>query len=216
MNWEDLKYWQSGEWQVVSERLADLTAAGKIFNPRDKFRSLDLCPYGTVKVVLLGQDPYPRHDLADGLAFSSAGGDTPPSLSTILKEYASDMGYPMPKTGRLDTWAKRGVLLWNVYPTCEMGQSLSHAWPEWEQLTKEVLETLATEPYVLFVAFGSVAQRMCKKYLSTAYTDVMYLSHPSPRGQSRGQWPVAGTRLFSTINAKLAAHRVSPIDWRLP
>ena len=211
--WEHLKYFEYGEWQVVEERLRDLTKAGKGYCPgkQNLFRALELTPFGSVKVCFLGQDPYPDPKYASGLAFSVPEDvGVPPSLAAILKEYSSDLHLPEPEKGDLTKWAQQGVLLWNIIPSCAMFRSMSHDWPEWELLTQEILESLwATD--CLFVTLGYVAKTRLGKFIDTTSPRVISVTHPSPRAGLSAKVPFAGCRLFSTINSKLA----SSIDWRL-
>ena len=207
-NW-NLKYFETGEWQVVQERLDDLKVAGILYNPSHKliFRALEVTPFESVRVVLMGQDPYPNHNLATGLAFSIPSGvvEFPASLKNIFKEYQDDLHYPEPTSGDLSDWAKRGVLLWNAFPTCLVGKAGSHHWIEWEFLTKEIVEKLDVRGDCVFALLGSYA-RGYTKYINNS--PIVETSHPSPLGANKG---FLGSRLFSTINSNLK----EPIDWRL-
>lgn len=221
-----LKFFQSGEWQVVNEHLKDLEKVNRPYsdgyNPgrATLFRALQTTPLEQVKVCIIGQDPYPTRALATGLAFSipsSVGAaDYPITLKTILAEYHSDLSYPMPTTGDLSTWAARGCLLWNAIPSCRSGASLSHDWRggEWDLLTKEIVELLSTRG-VTFALLGQVAQRHVKS-INLSNNNVVVTSHPSPRGNMNSKSAFTGSRLFSTINAKLVNNGSDPIDWRLP
>jgi uracil-DNA glycosylase len=221
--WE-LGFFNSGEWQVCDERLSDLEKASAPlranFNPKreDLFRALRCTPFEEVKVAIIGQDPYPQSRFATGIAFSIppdvARSEYPPTLRTFLGEYRSDLGYSHPSTGDLSTWTKRGVLLWNAVPSCRAGHSLSHDWPEWEVLTKEIVTKLAKKG-IVFALLGQVAQR-CANYISDSNNVVLRTSHPSPRGSASSKSPFVGSRLFSTINAKLNEQALKPVDWRLP
>lgn len=217
----DLNYFNTGEWQVVNERLQDLEKVSRRigqdgFNPNRKslFRSLQLLPMGEVRVCIIGQDPYPAKGVATGRAFAANGspGDYPATLRTLFTEYCSDLHLELPSDGSLDGWSKAGVLLWNAIPSCGPGKSLSHDWPEWECLTKEIVRALATRG-IVFALLGQVARRF-QVDAGGANCQVITTSHPSPRGQSKT--PFLGSRLFSTINAKLVANGQEPIDWKLP
>lgn len=215
--WPELSFWSSGECQVVEERLDDLKRSGITVNPtKDRmFEALKLVPISAVKVCILGQDPYPNPDHATGVAFSVTTKDIPPTLQIILKEYETDLHFPPAKTGDLTKWCKQGVLLWNVYPSCEAFKSMSHAWPEWEQLTQEILTNLSQETSCVFAALGSVAKGILNKYVSTYDSHCLYTGHPSPRGNLNSRNPFTGSRIFTTINDKLVASGLEPIDWRL-
>src|SRR6266540_2138586 len=141
--WLDLKFWNSGEFELTRERIDDDIRAGLGVNPsrRNMFKALSLTPLGETKVVILGQDPYPAAGYATGLAFSVPReldpGDFPPTLRAIFAEYSRDLGYPSPSHGDLVPWSTQGVLLWNTIPSCRTGKSLSHDWPDgcWDFLT---------------------------------------------------------------------------------
>ncbi len=215
-----LNYWQSGEWQVVNERLKDMEKANVAFNPtrNSLFRALRTTSLEETRVAIFGQDPYPDGKYATGLAFSTPGeiqrDDFPPTLSTILKEYVSDLGYPNPSHGSLLRWAEQGVLLWNVIPSCKAGKSLSHDWNEYSYLTKEITQKLS-EKGIVFCFLGAVAKRYLEE-VDLTKNEVILTSHPSPRGIKFGKNPFEGSRLFSTINDKLVSQGLDPIDWKLP
>ncbi len=220
-----LKYWSTGEFQVCQDRLRGYE--GQLWNPgyKNLFAALRLVPLDKVRVVILGQDPFPNHQHATGIAFSVPPDvkTLPPTLQTILREYEADLHYPTPKTGDLTEWCKQGVLLWNVVPSCEAGNSLSHQWPEWEPLTDEILEKLRNKPIVV-AALGHVAKRFVEPFrdpetrvVTRDYPfPVVLASHPSPRGNKFSSNPFTGSRLFTTINTKLKEIGQPAIDWRLP
>lgn len=230
--WEQLLFWNSGEWQVLEERLDDWDTAVRLYNPpRDRlFRALDLVPLKECRVVLVGQDPYPDRRLCTGVAFSvpKTVRVLPPSLITILKELRQDMGYPELYThGNLEKWCRQGVLLWNAVPTCDPGRSLSHStWTEWSYLTNEIVSELDKKGRVVFVFVGSKAREYSKILQTTTLDEhghidkdgeerssVLYVGHPSPLNKSN---PFLGSRIFSKINHCLVQeHGLDPIDWRL-
>lgn len=208
----NLKFFDTGEWQVIEERLRDRLEQGIVDNPDrgSLFAALDACPYETTKVAILGQDPYPSKDLATGIAFDIPKEQTkfPPTLINIFKEYCSDLGYPFPSSGSLLPWCKQGVLLWNVIPTCENGLPASHRnWWEWYYLTQEIVEKLNAKK-CLVVSLGSFARSFCDTVPEGLF---LSWSHPSPLAAYRGNRPFLGSRFFSTINSKLS----EPINWRL-
>ena len=218
MNWDDLSYWQSGEWQVVEERLSDMDKSGKLYNPERQllFAALDATPMEKVRCVILGQDPYPSGKYATGLAFSipKAATSHPPTLSTVLREYEDDLHLPYPKNGNLEKWASQGVLLWNAIPSCEVGKSLSHDWVEWASLTEEIISRLSTQGGIVFVLLGGVARRYQAK-IDPTRNDLIQTGHPSPRGNLNSKVPFSGSRIFSSINACLCKRGKAPVDWRL-
>lgn len=219
MDWKDLDFWKSGEWQVIEEKLDALDKRQVVYNPDRSllFRSMDVCPFDDCRVAIFGQDPYPTRTQACGLAFSMPSGYTgacPPTLDNILKEYVNDLHYDFPTNWDLLPWAKQGVFLWNVVPVCLEGQPLSCDWPEWEFLNAEIVEKLSKKGAVL-VFLGGVARRYTSYVSDSAET--LEFSHPSPRGSLKSRTPFTGSRMFSTINAKLVSlsKGVWPIEWRL-
>ena len=219
-SWEDLKFWDSGEWQVIQEKLDDMDRAKKKYNPKreDLFAALYATPLEKVKVAFFGQDPYPDATYATGLAFSipKEVKRFPPTLVTILNEYSSDLHYPLPLNGDLSSWASEGVLLWNVVPTCSAGLSLSHDWEEWRYLTTEIIEVLRDRG-IVFVFIGSRAREYAHLIKGYGNCAVVETAHPSPRAHfnKRLKHPFIGSRLFSTINSKLVDLGLDPVNWRL-
>lgn len=222
--WDDLDYWKSGEWQVVEERLDDRDKSRELYNPSREllFAALDATPFDKVKAAIYGQDPYPDRSCACGLAFSIPNGTVqrnmvlPPTLGIIFREYGDDLHYPSPTGTSLMLWAERGVLLWNAIPSCDWKKSLSHDWPEWALLTKEITTRLSDKGNVVFVFCGSVARRSVKD-VNPEFNSILEVSHPSPRAIRNSIVPFRGSRIFSTINDKLTQrHGVDPINWKLP
>lgn len=221
-----LRYFETGEWQVVDERLKGLEKLPNTnnggFNPRraQLFEALRATPLAETKVAIIGQDPYPGSGHATGIAFSVPSTldseHYPVTLRTILDEYKSDLGYSMPSSGDLSSWCKRGVLLWNAIPSCRPGAPLSHDWPggEWGLLTTEIV-TLLSKQGITFALLGQVARRYLP-LIGLTNNNVITTSHPSPRGSMNSKSPFRGSRLFSTINAKLVDNGQTMIDWKLP
>lgn len=223
LGWEDLNYWNTGEWQFVEEQLTDLRKKKVTINPAVKnlFASLSSIKYEDVKVMFCGQDPYPQHKYATGLAFSIPKEEKtfPPTLSMIFDEYESDLHYSRPKHGDLTKWVKEGVLLWNCIPSCTEGHSLSHNWDEWSFLTKEIVDKLK-EKGCVFVFFGSIARSYASEVYDLDNCRVIETSHPSPRSnnftkKSNRVSPFIGSRIFSRTNGFLNEIGLETIDWRL-
>lgn len=218
MTWDELKYWQSGEWQVIQEKLDDLDNAGILYNPPRHllFASMDACPLDTVKVAIIGQDPYPDRNLCTGLAFSipSNAKIMPPTLNIMLEEYANDLHYPKPTSGDLSRWCQRGVFLWNAVPSCLTGSSLSHDFPEWRTLSEEVVRELSSREVVLgFV--GGKARELEREGNSSAKTS-LYTAHPAAERYGRQlKNRFSGSRIYTTINDKLCSLGKEPINWKL-
>lgn len=215
-----LKYWQSGEWQVVNERLKDMEKEHVRYNPirPELFRSLQTIKPEGVRVVIVGQDPYPQSEYATGCAFSIPRdvevSSYPRTLQTIFQEYTTDLHYPAPPNGDLSKWTDEGVLLWNAIPSTQAGKSLSHDWDEWSYLTTEIISLLSARGGIVFVFLGSVARRYLEG-VDLTKNSVVVTSHPSPRGNINSRNPFLGSRIFTTINDKLVDLGSKPINWRL-
>lgn len=215
MKWTQLDYWNSGEWQVVQERLNDLKKEGKTTVPErnNLFKALEETPFESVKVAIIGQDPYPNPAYATGIAFDVPVGvdPLPPSLINIFKEYQDDLHLPTPSSGSLLPWCRAGVLLWNSIPSCDAGRPASHHWEEWSYLTKEIVERLDGQDSVVFCLLGKYANAFGSCVRSNL--DIVETSHPSPLG---AKWGFLGSRIFTKINNRLVDKGLTPIDWRLP
>ena len=204
------------------EKLLELsnTLAPKDFLPSREciWRALELTSLETVKVVILGQDPYPTPGNAHGLAFSVLPDvPVPASLKNIYKELTSDInGFKAPKHGNLEAWAKQGVMLLNTVLTVEAGDPQSHSKIGWEEVTDQIIRSIAAKNTgVIFVLWGKSAQ--VKKKLLGLYLDknkhrVFESAHPSPLSASKGFF---GTRPFSTINEWLGGMGREAIDWQI-
>ncbi len=170
-------------------------------------------PLDAVRVLIVGQDPYPTPGHPVGLSFSVAPDvrPLPKSLANIFTEYVDDLGLPRPGTGDLSPWAARGVLLLNRVLTVQPGAPASHRGKGWEQVTEAAIRALAARggPLVA-VLWGRDAQG-----LAPMLGDVPQIAsaHPSPLSASRGFF---GSRPFSRVNAALRSQGGEPVDWRLP
>jgi uracil-DNA glycosylase len=218
--WPELKWWDSGERQVVEEKIDDLKRAGTVCNPKSGllYQALRVVPERAVRVAILGQDPYPAHDMATGVAFSIPK-DVGPSrfphtLKIIFQEYCSDLGLPSPSHGDLSPWVRQGVLLWNVIPSCQSGKPLSNDWDEWRYLTTEIIDRLNEAGGVVFVCLGNVASSFVGE-VDTKRNRVIRTSHPSPRGIRSSKSPFTGSRIYSETNRLLIELGREKIDWRL-
>ncbi|QDX27638.1 uracil-DNA glycosylase [Sphingomonas suaedae] len=200
---------------ALRQFLLEEKAAGKRIFPRgrDWFRALDLTPPSSIRVVILGQDPYHGEGQAHGLCFSvQPGVRVPPSLVNIYKELKADLGIDPPGHGFLEHWAKQGVLLLNNVLTVEMGLAASHKGRGWERFTDAVVAHVNALPDpVVFMLWGSHAQ---KKAASVDPRHLVLKSvHPSPLSAHGGFF---GCRHFSKANAFLEANGRGAIDWALP
>ena len=193
-------------------------AAGRtVYPPRaDRLRAFELTPLESVKVVILGQDPYHGPGQAHGLAFSVPEGvKQPPSLANIFKELEADCGSARPPHGNLESWARQGVLLLNNALSVEAGKAGSHGKRGWEAITDAAVAAVAArnEPSV-FILWGSHAQAKAKRIPELAGGRHLVIAdpHPSPLSAYRGFF---GSRPFSRANAFLEAHGRGPIDWAI-
>lgn len=169
-------------------------------------------PFHDVRVLIVGQDPYPTPGHPVGLSFSVAPGVRPPrSLINIYREYSDDLGHPQPTSGDLTPWAERGVLLLNRALSVEPGKSASHRGKGWEKITAQAISALAArdEPIVP-ILWGNDARNL--KSLMPG-VECIESVHPSPMSADRGFF---GSRPFSRVNEILQARDAEPIDWKLP
>lgn len=166
-----------------------------------------------VRVVILGQDPYPTPGHAHGLAFSYLGcGALPRSLGNIFRELASDTGCPAPVRGDLTPWARQGVLLLNTALSVRAGAAGSHEKLGWNALADQALALVsASAAAAVFVLWGAKAQARAG-LIDTRKHLVLESAHPSPLSARRGFF---GSKPFSTANRWLAAHGQTPVNWAL-
>lgn len=209
-------YLAGPEMQALAARLRERKAAGiAVFPPGPQiFAAFQATPLESVKVVLLGQDPYHGPGQAHGLSFSVARGTPiPPSLLNIHKELERDVGITRPHHGCLLPWAQRGVLLLNSVLTVESGRAGSHQRLGWEGFTDLVIQTLNREcEGLVFLLWGSYAQAK-GKVIDPRRHHVLRAPHPSPLSAHRG---FVGCGHFSATNQYLARRVLAPVDWSLP
>lgn len=201
-------------WSTLQEFVRAERKAHTIFPPdKDVFAALHLTPYESVKVLILGQDPYHGPGQAHGLCFSvQRGVAVPPSLVNIYKELQSDVGCTIPHHGNLEAWAQQGVLLLNAVLTVRASQANSHKGKGWETFTDAIIRAVNAKPErVVFVLWGAYAR--AKKILIDPHKHTLVESaHPSPLSAHNGFF---GSQPFSKINAALRAAHHSEIDWQL-
>jgi uracil-DNA glycosylase len=176
------------------------------------FNAFDVCPFGKVKAVIIGQDPYHGPGQAHGLCFSVKDGvDFPPSLINIFKEIESDIGITRPASGDLTRWAMQGVLLLNATLTVQAHQAGSHQKKGWEEFTDYVIRVLNSEKEnIVFFLWGAYAQKKGESIDRSRHL-VLESVHPSPLSASRGFF---GNRHFSRCNEYLVSKGIEPVDWR--
>ena len=181
--------------------------------PEEKnvFNALELTPFESVKVVILGQDPYHGFGQAHGLSFSVQKGiPLPPSLKNIYKELQEDIGGDLPTEGDLSHWAKQGVLLLNTVLTVEEGNANSHKGMGWERLTNRLIESLNELNHpVIFILWGKPAQDKEKLITNPSHV-ILKAPHPSPLSAYRGFF---GSKPFSKVNEILIQQGQTPIRW---
>ena len=181
--------------------------------PEEKnvFTALELTPFESVKVVILGQDPYHGFGQAHGLSFSVQKEiPLPPSLKNIYKELQEDIGGELPTEGDLSHWAKQGVLLLNTVLTVEEGNANSHKGKGWERLTNRLIESLNELKHpVIFILWGKPAQDKEKLIINPNHV-ILKAPHPSPLSAYRGFF---GSKPFSRVNGILIQQGQTPIRW---
>lgn len=175
------------------------------------FNAFNSSPFESVKVVILGQDPYHGAGQAHGLSFSvQAGVASPPSLQNIFKELVDDIGCPFPKSGDLSHWAQQGVLLLNTLLTVRQGEPFSHKDRGWERFTDQVIRTLSQQrEHLVFILWGAPAGKKSILIDETKHL-ILKAPHPSPLSSYRGFF---GSKPFSKTNTYLLEHGMTPIDW---
>lgn len=203
-------YFKEIKRRILEEKRAGVTP----YPPgKDIFNAFNLTPFDSVKVVILGQDPYHGKGQAHGLCFSVPDGITPPpSLINIFKEIKSDLGIELPTaSGNLEGWARQGVLLLNALLTVQAGRPASHHDIGWEQFTNATIKKLSDErEHLVFVLWGKFAQG--KEYLiDTRKHLVLKAAHPSPFSATK----FFGCKHFSKTNEYLREHGKEPIKWEL-
>ncbi len=201
-------------YKALYRRVSDEYKTKKIFPPADDiFNAFHFTPFGSVKVVILGQDPYHNDGQAHGLCFSvNKGVDIPPSLVNIYKELNTDIGCSIPGHGYLKKWADEGVLLLNTVLTVRAHEANSHKGLGWEEFTDAAISALNREERpMVFMLWGNPA-RAKKKMLDNPKHLVLEAAHPSPLSARRGFF---GCRHFSKCNNYLILNGEDPIDWQI-
>jgi uracil-DNA glycosylase len=184
-----------------------------VFPSRENlFKAFELCPFTNVKVVIIGQDPYPTRGHAHGLSFSvdSSVINLPRSLRNIFKELCADVHCEMPIQGDLSHWAKQGVLLINTVLTVEEGLPGSHAYLGWHHFTDPVIEVInQNHQSVVFMLWGNKAKMVGDKIDASKHL-VLHAPHPSPLSAYQGFF---GCKHFSKANQFLVKQGKAPIQW---
>lgn len=206
----------------VADRVAQMgeflraeMAEGRSYLPagRNVLRAFTF-PLDAVRVLIVGQDPYPTPGHAVGLSFSVAPDvrPLPRSLDNIFSEYARDLDLPKPSNGDLTPWSQQGVMLLNRVLTVQPGAPASHRGKGWEPVTECAIRALvARERPLVAILWGRDASTL--KPMLGDECGVIESPHPSPLSASRGFF---GSRPFSRANELLVRQGAEPIDWRLP
>jgi uracil-DNA glycosylase len=205
---------------TLGERLRAEQTAGRRFAPAgDRVLAALAMPLDAVKVLVVGQDPYPTPGHAIGLAFAvdRAVRPLPGSLRNLLTEYETDLGLPRPSHGDLSAWVAQGVLLLNRVLTVAHGAPGSHRGWGWEQVTDTIVDGLlehhrATSMPLVALLWGRDAQTLAPR-LRAGGAHVLSAPHPSPLSAHRG---FHGSHPFTRVNTLLDAAGAAPVDWRLP
>jgi uracil-DNA glycosylase len=204
----------AGRIRAMGDFLRAEIAAGRRYLPAgDQVLRAFQHPLSDVRVLIVGQDPYPTPGHPVGLSFSVAPEvrRLPPSLGNIFREYTADLGYPRPANGDLTPWAERGVLLLNRVLTVAPGQPGSHRGKGWEEVTEQAIRALAARPEPLAaILWGRDARNLAPLLDGVPLVES---AHPSPNSADRGFF---GSRPFSRVNALLESRGAQPIDWKLP
>ncbi len=198
-------------WQTLTGFLEKEYLNNTIFPPKPQvFRSMGLAPFNSIKVVIIGQDPYHGEGQANGLCFSVNKKVTlPPSLKNIFKELQDDLGI-LNTSGDLSNWASQGVLLLNSTLTVKKGLAGSHQLKGWEQFTDHIIKKVSSKlNNIVFILWGSYAIKKGEVIDKTKHF-CLSSAHPSPFSANRGFF---GSKPFSKTNIYLRKHNLNMIDW---
>jgi uracil-DNA glycosylase len=219
--WADALEPVAGRIAAMGDFLRAEVAAGRRYLPAGEnvLRAFKQ-PFAAVRVLIVGQDPYPTPGHAVGLSFSVAPEvrRLPGSLVNIFREYSDDLGYPAPATGDLTPWSERGVLLLNRVLTVQPGKPGSHRGKGWEEVTEQAIRALAAgksarrvggEPLVA-ILWGRDARTLVPLLEGIPSIES---AHPSPYSAANGFF---GSRPFSRANHLLEQEGAEPVDWKLP
>jgi uracil-DNA glycosylase len=212
--WADALEPVAGRIAAMGDFLRQEIAAGRAYLPAgpNVLRAFQQ-PFSDVQVLIVGQDPYPTPGHPVGLSFSVAPDvrPIPRSLQNIYREYAADLGHPLPTSGDLSPWSTRGILLLNRSLTVEPGRPASHRGKGWEHVTDQAINALVDRGTPLVaILWGRDAQSLRSLLGSVPCIES---AHPSPMSADRGFF---GSRPFSRANNLLVEQGGEPVDWVLP
>src|SRR6266487_3974779 len=204
----------AGRIAAMGDFLRSEIAAGRSYLPQGErvLRAFQQ-PFAEVRVLIVGQDPYPTPGHAVGLSFSveAAVLAMTPSLINIFREYSNDLGYPLPATGDLTPWSERGVLLLNRVLTVQPRRPASHRGKGWEEVTEQAIRALAGRGTPLVAILWGRDARSLTPLL--AGVPCIESAHPSPNSADRGFFD---SRPFSRASRLLEEQGAEPLDWKLP
>src|SRR5690606_3351435 len=204
----------AGRIAAMGDFLRAEVAAGRSYLPAGEhiLRAFQQ-PFADVRVLIVGQDPYPTPGHPVGLSFSVAPHvrPLPASLVNIFREYQADLGHPEPSTGDLTPWTRQGVLLLNRVLTVRPGKPASHQGKGWEEVTEQAIRALAARGGPLVAILWGRQARSLKPLLGQV--PCIESAHPSPMSADRGFF---GSRPFSRANRLLEQQGGQPVDWKLP
>ena len=199
-------------WQNLTSFVRQEYQTKKVYPPaKEIFRAFELCPFDSVKVVIVGQDPYHGARQANGLSFAVGDGITlPPSLQNIFKEIKNDLGVTPLNSGDLSRWAKQGVLMLNSVLTVAANTPTSHKGKGWEEFTDAVIQALnANRQNIVYLLWGKYAQTK-GTVIDRENNLVLTSGHPSPYSANL----FFGHHHFSLCNAYLEKYDLAKIDWQ--
>lgn len=196
----------------VGKLVANQRKVTTVYPSKDNvFRVFKETPYKSVRVVIVGQDPY-HNGSADGLAFSSKG-KIPKSLQIIFKEIEDDLNIKVEKSANLKRWANQGVFLINTSLTVRSGEASSHSGIGWEQFTGKAIHSVSLSPVpTIFLLWGNHAKGF-RKYIEEENHLVLEAPHPASELYSGGTSGFYGCKHFSKTNKFLIQNNLKPILW---
>lgn len=206
--------WQQPYFSELARFLREEKANSQLIYPPAEqiFAAFDNTPFESVKVVIIGQDPYHGAGQANGLCFSVAPGiRIPPSLNNIFKELNRDLEIAKPANGDLSAWTKQGVLLLNATLTVRANEAGSHQKKGWENFTDAVIKAISDHrEHVVFLLWGNYAKQKAA-YVDRTKHLILEAAHPSPLARAG----FMGCGHFSKANEYLVKNNIQPVDWRL-
>lgn len=200
----------------VGKMVANQRKVTKVYPPKDKvFRAFKETPFTSIKVVIVGQDPY-HNGQADGLAFSSSCNKIkiPYSLRVIFEEIEDDLDIEVNQSADLTRWAKQGVFLINTALTVRAGDANSHSGIGWEKFTSKVINFISISPTpTVFILWGNHAKSF-RKHIDEDNHLVLEAPHPASELYSGGTSGFYGCKHFSKTNNFLIKNNLTPITWK--